>query len=193
MLLLLDGYDEYTPGTNKELDRAIERTLGKCLLILTSRPQDGTDFTRKIRNKMDGEVVIEGFSEENMVKCCCLFLGNQEKCEKFLKEAERKTGLRELLKVPILLLMVSASVEPSLLCMGSGRSRISQTGGKRQFPKRVGVGGGGVPIYYYLDENHMKTRKSSYVTAYHPQHNLSARGGGPNVLSRDVIPVLSGG
>ena len=26
VLLLLDGYDEYTPGTNKKLDRAIEKT-----------------------------------------------------------------------------------------------------------------------------------------------------------------------
>ena len=40
VLLLLDGYDEYTPGTNRELDRAIEKTVGKCLLILTSRPKD---------------------------------------------------------------------------------------------------------------------------------------------------------
>ena len=56
VLLLLDGYDEYTPGTNTELDRAIEKTIGKCLLILTSRPKDGTDFTRQVRDKLDGEV-----------------------------------------------------------------------------------------------------------------------------------------
>ena len=47
VLLLLDGYDEYTPGTNTEIDRAIEKAVGKCLLILTSRPKDGTDFTKK--------------------------------------------------------------------------------------------------------------------------------------------------
>ena len=63
---MLGGYDEYVPRTNTELDAAIEKTLGRCLLILTSRPQDGTDFTKNIRNTMDGEVVIEGFSEENI-------------------------------------------------------------------------------------------------------------------------------
>ena len=70
VLLLLDGYDEYTPGTNTELDRTIEKTIGKCFLILTSRPKEGKDFTGKIRKKMDGEVVIKGFSEENIMKCC---------------------------------------------------------------------------------------------------------------------------
>ena len=64
VLLLLDGYDEYTPGTNTELDQAIEKTVGKCLLILTSRPQDVRDFTRRIRKKMDGEIVIEGFQSQ---------------------------------------------------------------------------------------------------------------------------------
>ena len=51
VLLLLDGYDEYTPGTNTELDRAIEKNIGKCLLIVSSRPQDGIDFARRIRDK----------------------------------------------------------------------------------------------------------------------------------------------
>ena len=62
---MLDGYDEYTPRTNTELDAAIEKHLGKCFLILTSRPNEGKNFTGKIRNTMDGEVVIEGFSEQN--------------------------------------------------------------------------------------------------------------------------------
>ena len=35
-LLLLDWYDEYTPGTNTELDAAVQKHLGKCFLILTS-------------------------------------------------------------------------------------------------------------------------------------------------------------
>ena len=41
MLLLLDGCDEYTEGTNKALDKAIESGIGNCFTILTSRP--GTD------------------------------------------------------------------------------------------------------------------------------------------------------
>ena len=108
VLLLLDGYDEYTPGTNTELDRAIEKSIGKCLLILTSRPKDGTDFTRQIRDKMDGEVVIQGFSEENILKCCSLYLGSVSDAEQFFKEAKKKADLYELLQVPIILLMTSA-------------------------------------------------------------------------------------
>ena len=107
VLLLLDGYDEYTPGTNTELDRAIEKTLGKCFIILTSRPQDDTDFTRRIRDKMDGEVIIEGFSEENIKKCCSQFLGSERESEILLEEAKKKVHIYELLKVPTMLLMTS--------------------------------------------------------------------------------------
>ena len=106
VLLLLDGYDEYTPGTNMELDRAIENTVGKCFIILTSRLQDGTDFTRRIRNKMDGEVLIEGFSEANIKKCCSRYIGSEQEAKMFLQDAKR-VGLYELLKVPIILLMTS--------------------------------------------------------------------------------------
>ena len=107
VLLLFDGYDEYTPGTNRELDRALEKTVGKCFLILTSRPKEGKDFTGKVRGKMDGELVIRGFSEENIRKCCSKYLGSEEEADKFLKEAKTKADLYELLKVPIILLMTS--------------------------------------------------------------------------------------
>ena len=107
VLLLLDGYDEYIPGTNTDLDRAIEKTIGKCLLILTSRPKDGTDFTKQIRDKMDGEVIIQGFSEKNIVKCCSLYLGSESDAKQFLEEAAKKADLYKLLHVPIILLMTS--------------------------------------------------------------------------------------
>ena len=107
VLLLLDGYDEYIRGTDTELDRAIDKTLGKCFLILTSRPNEGKDFTQYIRKKMDGEVVIQGFSEENIMKCCSLYLGSESEADKFLEEAEKAADLYELLTVPIILLMTS--------------------------------------------------------------------------------------
>ena len=107
VLLLFDGYDEYTPGTNRELDRAIEKTVGNCFLILTSRPKEGKDFTGKIRGEMDGELVIRDFSKENIKKCCSKYLGSDEEADKFLKEAKTKADLYELLKVPIILLMTS--------------------------------------------------------------------------------------
>ena len=65
VLLLFDGYDEYTPGTNTELDTAIKK-------------------------KMDGEVVIEGFSEKNIKKCCSRYLGSKREAKQFLKEASKK-------------------------------------------------------------------------------------------------------
>ena len=52
-------------------------------------------------------MVIEGFNNENMKKCCSLYLGSETEVEMFLKEAEKKAGLYELLKVPIILLMTS--------------------------------------------------------------------------------------
>ena len=67
VILLLDGYDEYKIGTNKDVDEAIEFTVGNCFLITTSRPGD-CYVSKRIRNKMDGIVAIEGFSEENIVK-----------------------------------------------------------------------------------------------------------------------------
>ena len=106
-LLLLDGYDEYTPGTNTELDRVIEKTIGKCFVILTSRPKEGKDFTGKIRNKMDGEVVIEGFSKENIKKCCSQYLGSDREADRLLEAARANARIYELLKVPIILLITS--------------------------------------------------------------------------------------
>ena len=116
VLLLLDGYDEYTPKTNAEIDRAIEKTIGKCLLILTSRPIDDKNFQKNVKNKMNGEVVIEGFSFQNIKKCCSLYLGSEKLCDELLKEVKKQStksefsvhyqGLYGLLKTPIMLLML---------------------------------------------------------------------------------------
>ena len=63
VLLMIDGYDEYTPGTNRDIDKAIEDGIGNCFLILTSR----LDYLRKsIRDKLDGEIIMGGLSEENI-------------------------------------------------------------------------------------------------------------------------------
>ena len=56
VLLLLDGYDEYTKGTNKHIDSAIEDTVGDCFLFLTSR--DGEYISKKTQDKFDGEIKI---------------------------------------------------------------------------------------------------------------------------------------
>ena len=102
VLLMLDGYDEYKPGTNEDIDSAIESTIGNCFLILTSRP--GDFLSKPIRNKMDGEIVIEGFSEENIQVCSENYLKSQEKCKQMLEQA-KETGIYYLLHIPIILVM----------------------------------------------------------------------------------------
>ena len=54
---------------------------------------------------MDGEVVIEGFSEDNIRKCCVQYLESDEKATKLLQEATQRE-VYPLLRVPILLFMV---------------------------------------------------------------------------------------
>ena len=88
VLLLLDGYDEYKIGTNKEVDEAIEFTVGNCFLMMTSRPGD-CYVSKRISNKMDGIVAIEGFSEENIVKCSTLYLGCEEDSHKMLDQSQK--------------------------------------------------------------------------------------------------------
>ena len=64
--LLLDEYDEYKKGANKEIDRLIEVPDINTFVILTSRPGY---VGKELKNEMDGEIVIEGFAEENIERC----------------------------------------------------------------------------------------------------------------------------
>ena len=109
VLLLLDGYDEYKPGTNVEIDRAIENSIGNCFLVLTSRPDlpSGKEHyvSREIRNKMDGEVIIEGFDEENIHTCCVQYLESKDMAINMISQA-KEVGIYDLLKIPIVLLMI---------------------------------------------------------------------------------------
>ena len=98
---MLDGYDEY-PRENKDVDRAILSTVGNCFTILTSRPAGY--LKKEIRDKMDGEIVIEGFSEKNIEQCCLTYLGSREKRDEMLEQA-KETGIIVLLHIPIILVM----------------------------------------------------------------------------------------
>ena len=111
VLLLLDGYDEYTPGTNSDIDKTIQSGIGKSFLILTSRPEHDSKVEemkfvpRDIRKKMDGEVIIEGFSEENIRKCSTKYLDSKDQSKVMLKMA-KESNIYNLLSVSIILLMV---------------------------------------------------------------------------------------
>ena len=112
VLLLLDGYDEYTPGTNSAIDKAIQSGVGKCLMILSSRPERLflSKDKKSVKNSMDGEVKIEGFSQENIKKCSAKFLESEDKSKEMLDQAKR-SGVDKLLSVPIILLMACALFE----------------------------------------------------------------------------------
>ena len=90
VLLMLDGYDEYKPGTNKDIDRVIESGIGNCFLIITSRP--GDYLKREIRDQMDGEIIIEGFSKEKIVECSTKYLGSAQMSTEMLHQA-KETGI----------------------------------------------------------------------------------------------------
>ena len=53
---------------------------------------------------MDGEIVIEGFSEENIKECSTKYLDSREKSQEMLEQAE-ETGIKDLLGIPIILVM----------------------------------------------------------------------------------------
>ena len=83
--LLLDGYDEYKKGKNMEIDKMIDSPNINTFLVLTSRP----GYVEKdITDKVDGEVVIEGFSEENIHKCSEKYLGSERKSNEMLRQAD---------------------------------------------------------------------------------------------------------
>ena len=117
--LLLDGYDEYKKGRNTEINRAIESGVGNCFIVLTSRPNS----VENIREKMDGEITVEGFSANTIVKCSKLFFGNKNERRNMLKTAigagiyathkgpNQKLSSKRMrddkyLRVPIILLMM---------------------------------------------------------------------------------------
>ena len=133
VLLLLDGYDEYTSRVNTAIDRAIESRIGNCFLILTSRPGtdsgDKTYVSKEIRDKMDGEVRIDGFNEESKKRFCTEYFGSEEDSQNLLKQAHEKLGkdrYNELLSTPIVLLMICVLYEENK-SLPDTRTRIYET------------------------------------------------------------------
>ena len=101
-LIILDGYDEYTRGTNDDIDNLIESPANNCFLLLTSR--FGDYLKKTIRRQMDGEIEIKGFSEENIKECSCRYLGSRRSTRLFMRQA-KQSQIDELLHIPIVLLM----------------------------------------------------------------------------------------
>ena len=133
VLLLLDGYDEYTAGTNKQIDKAIESGIGNCFTVLTSRPGtdsgDKTYVSKEIRDKMDGEVRIDGFNKENKRRFCIEYFGSEADSENLLDQAREKLDeerYNELLSTPIVLLMICVLYEENK-SLPDTRTKIYET------------------------------------------------------------------
>ena len=102
VLVIFDGYDEYTPGTNTYIDKAIQKkTLWDTCILLTSR---SCDKLLPIRDCMDAEAQIIGFSNENVEIFVEKFIG-KEKVTNFMAQA-KKRGITDLLNIPIMLQML---------------------------------------------------------------------------------------
>ena len=99
-LLLLDGYDEYKPGMNIDIDNAIKKTVGSSVLILTSRPGF---LAQDIRHKMKNIATIKGFNKQKVKKSSEMLLGAKDKAADMIQRA-KNAGIYDLLHVPIILL-----------------------------------------------------------------------------------------
>ncbi len=86
ILLMFDGYDEYTVGCNEDIDEILLNGRDNCLIVLSSRPGD---FLEPVKSRMSDEVSITGFSYENIVKCAEQYLGSKQLCQEFLAQADR--------------------------------------------------------------------------------------------------------
>ncbi len=107
ILVMFDGYDEYSRGTNEAIDKILLSGKDNCLVIVSSR---SGDFLHPIKTSMDEEVKITGFSDENIMKCAEQYLGSEQLAGDFVYEAEEAdgAGIYKLLHIPIILLMTCA-------------------------------------------------------------------------------------
>ena len=120
IVILLDGYDEYRPGTNDDIDNAITKDyLWNCTVVLTSRD---TEELRELRNFMDTEIEIIGFDKEGVEDYVTKFLEGPEKSDELLANAEAwdiKNRLVNygILHIPIFLHMICSLFKSGILIM----------------------------------------------------------------------------
>ena len=87
---IIDGYDEYQPGTCPELDKSIKKYfLRNCWIVLTSR--ETKEFLR-IAEFLDAEAEITGFDAERVKEYITKYVGSTEKCDELIGIA-RESGI----------------------------------------------------------------------------------------------------
>ena len=86
VLLLIDGHDEYRPGTNSDIDKAMEKkSLWNCCIILTSRE---TEEIGRIKECMDVEFEMKGFDGNGIERYIAKTMASDDvKSEQLLEEA----------------------------------------------------------------------------------------------------------
>ena len=108
VLIILDGHDEYKPGTNSDIDYIITKfILRNCCVIITSRE---TKELATIRECIDAEAKITGFDRPRIEEYVTKYTGSSEKCEELLSRTE-EIGIQSemdcgILSIPILLHMI---------------------------------------------------------------------------------------
>ena len=103
VLLCLDGYDEYKPGTNEAIDQAIRSPNENYSILVTSRP--GQYVSRSVIDQMNFQLQLDGFRDDEIKKCTEDYLEKAEETQKFI-ESLKDTGLKDLKKIPTFLLML---------------------------------------------------------------------------------------
>ncbi len=98
VVVLVDGFDEYTPGVNKDIDTLLKYPPANVQLIVTSRPESSV---KEILPYMDGQLHITGFNTANQANCIELYLG-KENVPHFFQHVI-KCGLRHRLQKPFVL------------------------------------------------------------------------------------------
>ncbi len=108
VLLMLDGYDEYTPGTNNDIDCAIVKgRLPDCCVFLTSR--DTKELTQ-VKHYMDVEAEITGFDPKRIKEYITKYLESANEYKSFMQLATSSNLISYkgygILQVPIMLHMI---------------------------------------------------------------------------------------
>ena len=102
VLLVLDGFDEYSTGLASpgfEIWKGNE--LRECVVILTTRPIKGDE----VKRFSDVQFQIKGFDSTQITEFSTKFLNDQQEVEMFLGYI-KKHKLEEIAEIPLLLLML---------------------------------------------------------------------------------------
>ena len=101
MLLFKNSF--FLLGTNTDIDDALKKlSLWNSWIIITSRPSEDLN---ELRQYIDAEAKILGFTEENIFNYASKFLQNDDSAKKLLAKA-RERKIIDILKIPIMLQMV---------------------------------------------------------------------------------------